>query len=139
MIIDAKGLIMGRLASKVSEKLLKGEKIEIINAEEVLITGTKEFILKRYQKKRNASVKSNPMFGPKYPRKPDALLKKAIRGMLPKKTVRGREAAKRLKVYIGEPKEITGKKTVKIKEAECTTNENTVKLGEISRLLGAKW
>ncbi|MFH1694998.1 MAG: 50S ribosomal protein L13 [Candidatus Micrarchaeota archaeon] len=139
MIINAKGLIMGKLASKVSEKLLKGERIEIVNAEQVLITGTKEFIIKRYNKKRNASVKSNPRFGPKYPRKPDALLKKAITGMLPKKTKRGTEAKKRLKIYIREPKELNKEKFVSIKEAQSKTNEKTWKLGEISRLLGAKW
>jgi ribosomal protein uL13 len=139
MIVNAKGLIMGRLASKISEKLLKGERIDVVNAEEVLITGTKEFIMKRYNKKRSATVKSNPHFGPKYPRRPDDLLKKSIKGMLPKKTKRGREAEKRLKIYIGEPKEFDKKQFVSIKEAESQTNEQTWKLGEISKLLGAKW
>jgi len=139
MIINAKGLIMGRLASKVSEKLLKEETIDIVNAEEVLITGTKEFVLSRYAQKRDASVKSNPLYGPKYPRKPDALLKKAIIGMLPRKTKRGREAEKRLKIHIGEPKEFNKENFVSIKEAESKTNRKTVRLGEISKLLGAKW
>ena len=130
---------MGRLASKVSEKLLNGNEVIIVNAEEILITGTKKFVLKRYAKKRSASVKSNPLYGPKYPRKPDALLKKAVIGMLPRKTKRGREAEKKLKIYIGIPKEFKETKFNEIKEAENKTNRNTVKLGEISKLLGAKW
>ena len=139
MIVNAKGLILGRLASKLSEKLLKGETIEVVNCEEALITGTKEFVLSRYKKKRDAAVHSNPNFGPKYPRRPDALLKKAVTGMLPKKTKRGSEAAKRLKVHIGEPKELNKENFVIVKEAKSQTNENTVSLGKISKLLGAKW
>ncbi len=139
MIVNAKELIMGRLASKVSEQLLNGKQVDIVNAEEVLLTGTKEYILSRYLKKRSATVKSNPRYGPKYPRKPDAILKKSIIGMLPKKTKRGKEAAKRLKIYIGEPKELNKEKFVSIKEAETKTNKKTIKLGEISKLLGAKW
>ncbi len=139
MIINAKNLTLGRTASKVSELLLKGETIKIVNAEEALITGKKEFILKRYNKKISASVKSNPNYGPKYPKRPDALMKKAITGMLPKKTKRGKEAEKRLKVYIGEPEQLKKEEFVSIKEAETNTNESTVKLGKISRLLGAKW
>ncbi|MBU2100320.1 uL13 family ribosomal protein, partial [Candidatus Micrarchaeota archaeon] len=76
---------------------------------------------------------------PKYPRKPDALLKKAITGMLPKKTKRGKEAENKLKIYISEPAELNKEKFVSIKEAQSKTNEKTWKLGEISRLLGAKW
>lgn len=139
MIVNAKGLILGRMASKISEKLLNGEKVDIVNSEEVLISGTKEFILSRYQKKIDASVKSNPHYGPKYPKRPDALLKKAVTGMLPKKTKRGKDAAKRLKVYIGEPKEFNKEEFIVVKEAVSQTNENTVPLGEISKLLGAKW
>ncbi|PIN98681.1 MAG: 50S ribosomal protein L13 [Candidatus Diapherotrites archaeon CG10_big_fil_rev_8_21_14_0_10_31_34] len=139
MIINAKGLILGRLASKISEKLLNGEKIEVVNAEKVLITGSKEFILSRYKKKVDASVHSNPNYGPKYPRRPDALFKKAVTGMLPKKNKRGKEAGKKLKVYIGEPEEFNKKDFFEIKEAKSQTNEKTVQLGEISKLLGAKW
>ena len=139
MIVNAKGLILGRLASKISEKLLNGEKVDVVNAEEVLITGTKKFILSRYKKKIDASVKSNPHYGPKHPKRPDALFKKAVTGMLPKKTKRGKDAAKRLKVYIGETKEFNKEEFVVIKEAVSQTNENTVPLGEISKLLGAKW
>jgi len=138
MIIDAKGKVMGRLASKVSEKLLKGESIQIINAEKVLITGQRKAIVKRYKAKRDASVKSNPRYGPKYPRKPDALMKKAVIGMLPRNTKRGRDAIKRLKVHIGKPEEVKGE-PVSIKEAEIKTNKKKIFLEKISKALGAKW
>jgi LSU ribosomal protein L13P len=46
------------------------------------------------------------MRGPKYPKTPDRLFKRMVRGMLPKEKAMGREALKRLYVYIGTPPSI---------------------------------
>ncbi len=41
MIVDATGLVLGRLASRDREQLLAGEEIKIVNAEKAIITGRK--------------------------------------------------------------------------------------------------
>ncbi len=51
-VIDAKDLILGRLASLVAKELLNGEEIVIVNAEECAITGSKESILQKYRERR---------------------------------------------------------------------------------------
>jgi len=40
-VIDANGLIMGRLASNVAKMLLSGEEVSIVNAEQAVISGSK--------------------------------------------------------------------------------------------------
>ena len=105
-IIDAEGLILGRMSSAIAKQLLAGEEIVIINAEKALITGKKRMILDEYQKMREIS---HARKGPHYPRMPDMILKRTIRGMMPYQKPSGRQALKNLKVYIGIPKEFVSK------------------------------
>jgi large subunit ribosomal protein L13 len=102
-VIDAKDSIIGRLASIVAKRLLAGEKIVIINAEKGLISGDPGFNAKKYLQRYHMKTKSNPLKGPFYPRKPDQILKRTIRGMLPYKKSKGKEAYKRLKVFSNSP------------------------------------
>lgn len=46
MIVDATGLVLGRLASVAAKSLLAGEEVKIVNAEKALITGSRDFIFK---------------------------------------------------------------------------------------------
>jgi large subunit ribosomal protein L13 len=131
-IIDADGSILGRLASEVATLLLSGEEIIIINAEKARITGGKRDVLKRYKEKRARGSKEK---GPYFPRRPDLVLKRTVRGMLSYRRGRGREAFSRLKVFIGIPPEY--KKGEKIKEA-IIEREKYVELGEICKELGWK-
>ena len=81
MIIDGEGLVLGRLASKVSKKLLQGEDITVLNADKILISGTKDFTYARYKQRIDRASISNPRdMGPKYPRRPDDILKRKVRG-----------------------------------------------------------
>jgi large subunit ribosomal protein L13 len=102
-IINAEDTIIGRLASVVAKRLLLGENIIIVNAEKGLISGDPGFIAKKYLQRYHIKTKSNPLKGPFYPRKPDQVLKKTIRGMLPYRKTRGKEAYKRLKVFANFP------------------------------------
>ena len=102
-IIDAKNCIMGRLASSVAKSLLNGEQVHIINAEQAVISGTRDMILNEYIAKRNLN---HPRKGPFYPRMPHLMLKRAVRGMIPYQKPKGREAFKRLRIDIGKPREI---------------------------------
>ncbi len=134
-IIDATDNVLGRLSSYVAKMLLNGEDVIIINAEKAVVTGNKEFILNDYLEKwQRGSVRK----GPHYPRMPDRILRRSVRGMLPFKTSHGKEAYKRLKVFIGKPEEIDYSKVEKIDKVIYKKIRNKVTLGEISKNLGAK-
>ena len=106
MVIDAEGKILGRLASFVAKQLLEGKRIAIVNAEKAVITGNPQTILEKYQKRRSIEGKPKPTKGPVQPRTPDRIVWKTIRGMLPMKKAKGREALRRLRVFIGVPPEL---------------------------------
>jgi|GEM_PF-25179 len=106
-VINAEKHIVGRLASVVAKRLLLGEYIVIVNAEKAVITGDPLRVTRWYLKRIvEWCTHYNPeKAGPKIPRTPDRILKRIIRGMLPRKTWRGRMAFKRLRVFIGVPEE----------------------------------
>lgn len=103
-VIDANGLILGRMASIVAKRLLEGEAIDIVNSEAAVISGRRWKIIE--DAKEFLNVKG-PRWGPIHYRKPSMMVKRTIRGMLPYKSSHGREAYKRLKVHIGVPPEFT--------------------------------
>ena len=134
-IIDADNAVLGRLASIVAKRLLEGEEITIINAEKAVIVGNKEFIIEKYQKRRDiGSVRK----GPYYPRMPDRILRRTVRGMLPMKKSHGKEAYKRLKVYMGTPRELRGMDVEVLEDAKNNKLEGFITLKELSTHLGAK-
>lgn len=140
MIIDGEGLIMGRLASSISKKLLDGEEIVVLNAEKILISGNKEWAYARYKQRLDRASISNPRkMGPKYPRRPDDIFRRTVRGMLPYRKTTGREAFKKLKVFVGIPKEFEGAEIFKIQEAEPKNIKKSIELGKMSKLLGSKF
>lgn len=139
VVIDAEGSVAGRLASVVAKRLLRGENIVIINAEKAIITGKPQRIIKEYMKRVSEwRTHYNPKkLGPKIPKRPDRVLKRMVRGMLPHKKPRGRLAYKRLKVYIGIPEDIDFSKAIKVKEA-MRKNETVpfITLRELYKMLG---
>lgn len=137
VIVDAKDLILGRFAAIVAKRALLGETIEIINCEQAIITGNRKTILAKYQQKRARGI---PSKGPFIPRKSDMLVRRTIRGMLPYKRPKGRDAFKRVMCHIGVPKQFEGKKTESFPEAHVSRLLFTkhIKLQDLSRSLGAK-
>jgi large subunit ribosomal protein L13 len=134
-IIDADGLILGRMASILAKQLLSGDEVIVINAEKAIVSGTKNRVFKKYMKMRELS---HARKGPHFPRMPDRILKRTVRGMIPYQTARGRKAIKNLKVFIGTPIEFQSKKAESISQAEAKALSQYVELGEVSRYLGAK-
>ncbi len=111
-IIDGKGAILGRLGSYVAKEALKGEEIVILNSDQVIITGNKKNIEEGFHEKRSRVGSSQK--GPKHSKSSEKIVKRAIRGMLPEHRFgRGREAYKRIKCYVGIPKEFQESKTIK--------------------------
>jgi len=133
-IIDANGATLGRLSTNTAKRLLTGEEVAIINSEKAIISGKKPAIKARYKQKREVGTYRK---GPFYPRMPDQIVKRTVRGMIPYQTPHGRTAFKRLKCYIGIPKEFEGKKFEIIKEAEKQPID-FMTIEEVSRSLGAK-
>lgn len=138
-IINGENSVLGRLASNISKRLLKGENIAIVNAEKIILSGNKKFLLEKYFERVRKRVKGNPRKGPKYSRTPDRIVKNAIRKMMPRKSKRTITALKKLEVFISVPKELEGKEIERIKGSESKVSKGFVEVGEISKLLGAKW
>ena len=137
MIIDAKNLILGRMASFAAKKALLGEKIDIINAEESVITGDRKWILAHQIQKRDRGI---PLKGPYFQRNADRFVKRTIRGMLPYKKPKGRKAYDNIKCYVGVPENLKGKAAETIQSANIikVPNVKFIKVKELCRLLGGK-
>jgi large subunit ribosomal protein L13 len=103
IVVDGDNHIAGRLSSYTAKSLLEGNRVVILNAERVLISGKKKSIIDEELKKLEISSIINPKYGPFHPRRPDTILTRMIRGMVPRRKPKGLEAMKRLRVYIGEP------------------------------------
>jgi len=99
-LLDARNKILGRFCSQVAKKALLGEQIVIINAKDAIISGTKSNIHEKYLSKLNISTATNPRRGPFWPRRPDTFMRNVIKKMLPRKKFRGKEALKRIHIYI---------------------------------------
>ncbi|RDD53971.1 MAG: 50S ribosomal protein L13 [Candidatus Korarchaeota archaeon NZ13-K] len=106
LVIDAENKILGRIASLAAKELLKGKRVAIVNAEKAIITGNPQTILRKYQTRRSIQSRINPRMSPVQPRTPDRIVWKTVRGMLPMKKAKGREALRRLRVFIGVPDDL---------------------------------
>lgn len=118
LLLDAKDKILGRFCSQVAKKVLLGEKVVIINAKYAIISGTKNNIHEKYLSKLNISTATNPRRGPFWPRRPDTFMRKVIKKMLPRKKIRGKDAIKRVHVYISDIPERFQKKYQKLTPQE---------------------
>ncbi len=140
-MLDASDQVMGRFASVVAKRLMKGEEIHVVNAERALITGGREALLAEYFAKTHMGSTASRMRGkgPNYPRRPDRVLRRVIRGMIPYQTPHGRVAFKRLRVYVGVPPEFEGQKAEKVAEAQQVRTARVVRLGDLSERLGSRF
>jgi len=148
VVVDARDCILGRVASQVAERALDGERIAVVNAEQAVVTGRREEVIETYQQRREVGSDR----GPAYPKRPDGILKRAIRGMVPYKRPRGREAFENVRVYMGNPYEDSvasetqrggDGEAVEAEVLEDTSldrlsNIKFVSLGDVSEALGAR-
>ena len=136
MIIDAKNTILGRLGSYVAKQVLLGEKVHVINCEEAVISGRKKAILQEYKKRMNRKA---PGKAPYFYRVSDKLVKRAIRGMLPYKRARGRDAFKNLRCYIGVPDNLKAEGALILEKAGVEKLPfDYLKVKDICRALGGR-
>jgi len=106
VIVDASGLILGRLSSDVAKRLLEGKNVAIVNAEKAIISGKR---LSRVKTAREFLEVGLYRQGPFHMRRPDQIVRRVIRGMLPWSRAKGKQAYRRLKVFIGVPEEMKDK------------------------------
>ena len=132
VVVDARDCIFGRIASNVAERALDGETIAVVNAEEAIITGSEDDIMSTYRKRVDVGSDS----GPYYPKRPDRIFKRSIRGMMPYKTTAGREAFEGVRVYVGNPYDDDGE-VLDGTSLDRLSNIKFVQLGEVSAELGA--
>ena len=135
VLIDADGAVAGRLSARVAKLLLAGQRVEIINAEKAVMLGKLTAAKQKYLKRRLQTDKQNPEHSPKWPRLPHLFLRKMVRGMLPYKSQRGRDAFKRLRVSEGQAKE---GKPKKIPEASSEAKHGMFTIKELCGQLGHK-
>lgn len=128
LLINGENAIMGRLSSYAAKQALEGNEIIILNAEKVIISGNKNNTIEK--NKRLRALGGTAQKGPNYDRRPEMILKRAIRGMLPShREGIGREAFKRIKCYSGVPKEFHDQKMIRIKSEKP---KNYIELKELS-------
>ncbi len=115
VVVDAKGLILGRMASTIAKRLLQGENITIMNAEKAVISGKRLSRIKEAKKKLEIG---HPKKGPFHPRRPEEIVRRTIRGMLPRRKPKGQQAYRRLKVFVDVPQELKETETQTIPDAK---------------------
>ncbi|MEM1641334.1 MAG: 50S ribosomal protein L13 [Desulfurococcaceae archaeon] len=140
LYVDAEGQILGRLASIVAKKLLEGYRIYVVNIEKAVLSGKKQRVIEGYKLLFKVKVHTNlERSGIRRPRSPVNIFKRAVRGMLPVDKPHGREAFKRLRVYVGTPKELQNKSFIKFPEAMYTRlSGEFITLEELAKAMGWK-
>lgn len=139
IVVDGTNCISGRLCSKVSKLLLQGNRVSVVNSEKVMVSGNKYEVIESYKDKLEVSSVTNPIHGPFHPRRPDTIITKMIRGMVPKRKPSGMQAFKRLRVYIGIPDELKNSAMQTFDDAKITKQQSFyISMGDVAKQIGWK-
>ncbi|MCL4403262.1 MAG: 50S ribosomal protein L13 [Candidatus Marsarchaeota archaeon] len=137
IVYDATEKVLGRLATGVAKQLLSGKKVAVVNAESAIITGSPKVLAAKYKTRLDLQDKANPEHSPYWSRRPDMLVKRVIRGMLPYHRPKGKSAYRLLKVYMGVPEELKGAKRVEYESKDPDRlYVRYTKISELSKALG---
>lgn len=135
-VIDATNLIVGRLASYVAKRAILGEEFVIINSDKAIVTGNKKQIFAKYRRFREMGT---PTQGPYIKRKSRDIIKRMVRGMVPYKQAKGREALERVKCFNAIPKNLKEKpETIEHANVSKVPNTRFITLKKVSEFMGAK-
>ena len=137
-IYNGEGLVLGRLAAKVAKEALMGEEVKVVNCEKVIISGSKTVTFERAKTKRDRG--GHPMRRQTHSRLPERWVRRSIRGMLPWKQARGKEAFARIMCYRGVPSELAAQEIMTIDGASMKKLPNLkyTTVGEVCRQVGGK-
>ena len=130
LIVDGTNKPLGRLATEVVSLLKRGYPVVIINAEKVVVSGTLSGVLPKFKRRYDLRTLSNPIKQtPRWPRTPEGIVRRAIRGMIHRKD--RDKLLKRLRVFRGDPG-IEGKRI----DLNIRTPSRYVYVEEIAKALG---
>jgi large subunit ribosomal protein L13 len=136
-IYDAENMVVGRLAAKAAKAAILGDNIVIVNVEKAIITGNRRTVIESFKTKFDIKTSYNPSRGPFHERRPDKMVRKMLRGMLPWPTPRGKAAYKRIKVYIGIPEQYIEAEKIVIEGAKYRSmKQKFITVGDLSQELG---
>ncbi len=139
IVVDATNCIAGRMCSHVSKLLLQGNRVAIVNAEKAMLSGNRYKVIEQYKEHLEINSVTNPIHGPFHPRRPDTILSKMVRGMVPKQKTTGIEAFQRLRVYIGVPEEMKAAKMQSFEDSRITKPEAYyISMGDVAKQIGWK-
>lgn len=111
-VVDAEGLVLGRLATMLSHRLRgkhkpefaphmdNGDFIIVVNCEKIKVTGNKLANKKYYRYSGYVGGLKETSLETMLADKPSQVLMKAVKGMLPRNRL-GRAMLKKLKIYAG--------------------------------------
>ncbi|VEU22524.1 DEKNAAE103618 [Brettanomyces naardenensis] len=143
VVIDGKGHLLGRLASIVAKELLNGQKVVIVRAEELNISGELFRNKLKYHDYLRKKTNFNRLRGPFHFRAPSRIFYKAVKGMIPSRTARGEAALERLKVFEGIPPPYDKKKRVVVPQAlrifRLKEGRKYTTVGKLSASVGWKY
>jgi len=137
IVIDGKNLILGRVCAYVAKRALLGYKVEVVNVDQILVTGNRKVVFGKY---KMMNEKGGPVYGPFIQKSAQGIFKRALKRMLPFKHERGRTAYERVKAYKGMParfKEMN-LETLGFANVAKVPNTKYVTLQEIVNFLGGK-
>lgn len=137
VIVDGTNQIAGRLCSHVAKLLINGTRVSIVNSENIMLSGDRKMVIDEYRKFLEIASITNPKFGPFHPRRPDTMITKMVRGMLPKNKPSGQTSLKGLRAYLGVPNELKSKKTTQFEDAKIRRSAPYyTSLGELGKTVG---
>lgn len=113
LIVDADGLVLGRLASEVA-KILRGkhkpiftphvdtgDNVIVINAAKIRVTGRKAEQKEYFRHSGYMGNDKKIPFATMMSRRPERVVEQAVYGMLPKSTLARQRLRRKLRVYAG--------------------------------------
>ena len=140
IIVDGRGHLVGRLASKVAQQLLRGQRVVVVRCEQLVLSGSLFRNKLNYHEFLRKANNTNPRRNFKHFRSPSRMFWRSLRGMLPHKSPRGKAALQRLKVFEGIPYPYDVRKRMVVPEAlkvlRVKPNRKTCLLGELASQVG---
>lgn len=119
-IVDATNLVVGRMATYVAKRALDGTRVIVVNAERAVISGTRYRVVARAKTKLKTRTLASQRKSPVHPRRPDTYVRRVVRGMLPWKKSRGKDAFRRVRVFVGTPDDYLDKPIVRLANADAS-------------------
>ena len=111
-VIDAQGLVLGRLSTEVA-RLLRGKHkamfarhldtgdfVIVVNADKIILTSAKAEQKMAYRHSGYPGALRSTSYGELLATKPEELIRRSVRGMMPRGTL-GRQMLNKLKIYAG--------------------------------------